>query len=219
MRPASLLLVLFAMGCRDNPPHEEPAPTADDPLSAPELSAPPAPLTKEEVGTGRPLFDGRNVPKWNIEGAVGVRDGTLVLGGPEPTRAVIPEDFPEDFRLQFDFYQEGPGPAGFRVHAHLLAADTFGNTDFDDVVSLSLTRYVYRRWRRCELTSGNSPGTKEVSWELRGRPIPDTAGSFQGGSRGLTNLKGCRYTISFEAGPNSQVYLRNVIYHAGTGKP
>jgi hypothetical protein len=83
-----------------------PAATASDD------SAPNTLTTAEEADGCILLFDGQTSSRCQIEGPYKIENGTLVIGGPAPSRLRLLGNFYDDFEIQFDYQ----GWAGVNCH-------------------------------------------------------------------------------------------------------
>jgi hypothetical protein len=78
---------------------------ADDPLSNR--------LTDEEIADGWLLvFDGMTASEWKIEGDHEIRDGTLIIGGKQATRATLKTRVHRGFEIRFQYRTEGKDKPG-----------------------------------------------------------------------------------------------------------
>ena len=181
-----------------------------DRAASPELSKPPALLTQIEIGDGRLLFDRQTTDGWKIEGVAKVVDDTLVLGGEQAATAYLVGELGMEFKLRFDFFQEGAGKAEFRMKPVLLdPKDAGGRPQRDAVQQLNLSSFVYKRWHRCQTKANHDSNHFNLSIDVQS--LRDGNGLHSGHGYGFPTTAGCRCVIGFEVGPGSKLYLRNVV--------
>src|SRR5262245_35579640 len=108
------------------------------------LWEPPPLLNAEQPAKVVLLFDGKTTKQWTTVGEANVQGGNLELGGNQPSAAYFEGQFGMDFDISFDFFQDGPGAAEFRVKPILLDP----NDKYSQNVTTDLNRsnFVYKRW-------------------------------------------------------------------------
>lgn len=187
-----------------------------DPAADPALTRPPALVQARELGGRALLFDGRTTAGWRIEGPHHVSDGTLELGGPEPTRGTLDRPLAAGDRVEFDFFQEGPGGAVLWVRPELLDPQP-PDPEFrrDIPVDLDLSGFVYRRWHAVAVRAGQDGGTARLTTTFRAHH--DGVGRGGGGSYSLPARGGARHQLDFRVPTGAKLYLRNVLVGPGAG--
>jgi hypothetical protein len=70
-------------------------------------------LAEESAAEWRPLFDGKNLDGWEIDGDFEIVDGVLILGGERETRAYLPLQHFRDFTIRFQYQLDGKTSAGY----------------------------------------------------------------------------------------------------------
>jgi hypothetical protein len=165
---------------------------------------PPPLLAAGHLGEAVVLFDSKTMKQWKIDGPATVSGGNLELGGVQPSAAYFESQFGMDFEVSFDFFQEGPGPAGIRIKTILLDS----NKSYDVKTDLHRSNFVYKRWHHCDVAANYDSG--HFTAEMDVDPIGD---GYGGSSQGSTVFptRGCRCLFGFETGANSKLYLRNIV--------
>ena len=170
------------------------------------FTQPPPQLGAERLGNGVLLFEGKSPQPWVVDGHAAVLDGTLEVGGANPTTAYFPTDLGMDFELSFDFFQEGPGAAEFRVKT--VALDPNDKYTKNVKTDLNRSNFVYKRWHHAVVDASYRSGHFNV--DINVEPIGDGYGGSASAGFGFPT-NGCRCRIEFETSGNSKVYLRNVL--------
>jgi hypothetical protein len=175
------------------------------------LFDPPALLTSKEVGQAVLIFDGKTTNRWKVDGIAAVSDGTFEVGGNAATAVYLADELGMDFELSFDFFQEGPGAATFRVNPILLDPNDMHTRDIE--VDLHRWNFVYKRWHHCIVTASYQSGHFSVDADVE--PIGDGFGGSSRANNGFPT-KGLRCRVGFETAAGSKLYLRNIRFR---GKP
>jgi WD40 repeat protein len=164
---------------------------------------PPKLLSPAEIEKGQLLIDAEGHRAWSVEGLSALQDNSLVFGGDQATRAYLLKDLPRTFRLQFDFFQVGPGAAEFHLKGG--AANTHpALRNKSSLIDLNVTE---KRWQRCTLIAAYIKDTYQLSVKVEptGKSITlDWHRSRQDGERP-------NYFVGFELGAGSKLYVRNLI--------
>jgi hypothetical protein len=167
------------------------------------FSQPPRLLSAAQSGEAILLFDGKTTRQWKTVGQSTVRDGNLELGDTQPSAAYFEVRFSMDFEVSFDFFQDGPGTAEFRVNTILPdSSDKYFTAD------LNRSNFVYKRWHHCVAVASYDSG--HFSADVDVKPLGDGYGGSSH-ARFTFPTAGCRCVVGFTTAAKSKLYVRNVV--------
>jgi hypothetical protein len=167
---------------------------------------PPRLLNADQSAEAILLFDGKTTKLWTTVGEVTVREGNLELGGNQPSAAYFEGQFGMDFKISFDFFQDGPSAAELQVKPILLDP----NDKYSKNVTADLNRanFVYKRWHHCVAVSSYNYSHFGANVDVK--PLGDRFGGSSSASFGFPT-NGCRCVVGFETAANSKLYVRNIV--------
>jgi hypothetical protein len=160
-------------------------------------------LTPEEIAQGKVLiFDGKTKAGWIIEGDAEVKDGVLILGGSQKTRARIATELSPYFELHLEYSTANNQHIQLGIqHRHFLGHG--GGSS-----SLDRTSKKQGEWIEAIYWGKDAPGGNGWERTSKWRVLGDPAFTEQplGGSSSLPD----GVSFSFEIPAGQKLYLRNV---------
>jgi hypothetical protein len=148
------------------------------------------------------LFDGQTTSGWEIEGNAEVKDGVLVLGGNQKTRARIASDFSSEYELHLEYSTENNKPIQFESHErYFLGRGMWG-------MSLYRTSSKPGEWIEAIYLRKDKPVKNGWSTVCKWRVVGEPAFTEQevGGSADAPRST----FVAFEIPAGQKLYLRKV---------